>query len=400
MKHTRYFFIIVFVFINIELVAQTTLQTVDFETAGGYTTSVAEFLIGVGQYYTRLNYTTSSSSVSVPAAYTNYQGNYIFLMEDTGGPTETQTMTLPSVDITNYTSLSLKVLVAGQNNTAGSLEPNKHMSFYANINGAGEVLIGSFRGNNASYLYKDDNLNSVIDAGETTVLTNAFTEYTFNISGTGTSMVITIKCLLSTLNEEGAYDNLRVIAGGILPVELTSFTALSMKDNVQLSWQTATEVNNYGFEVERSQNGYWQKIGFVPGSGNSNSTKSYSFTDKIESTEPYLYRLKQIDNDGTFEYSSTVEVDGVPPNDFALLQNYPNPFNPSTVIAFDLPEKSDVNLTVFSSLGEEIATLLQGTVDAGRHSVSFNAEGLPSGIYFYRITAGKFTSVKKLMLVR
>ncbi|MFI5237489.1 MAG: WD40/YVTN/BNR-like repeat-containing protein, partial [Ignavibacteriales bacterium] len=148
-----------------------------------------------------------------------------------------------------------------------------------------------------------------------------------------------------------------------LPVELLSFTGHVKNDKVILNWQTKTEVNNYGFEIERKSSsvklsGNWQPIGFVEGSGNSNSTKDYSFTDNNAKYSKYSYRLKQIDTDGSFEYSYVIEVDaGDIPNEIVLEQNYPNPFNPSTKIKFALTETQNVELKVYDILGNEIAVL-------------------------------------------
>jgi hypothetical protein len=148
-------------------------------------------------------------------------------------------------------------------------------------------------------------------------------------------------------------------------------------NNVELNWETATEVNNYGFEVERKilkqvQNDSWENIGFVEGHGNSNSPKIYSYTDNtIEASGKYNYRLKQIDIDGTFEYSDVVEVNLGTPEQFELDQNFPNPFNPTTSIRFNLPMDSNVKLNVFNVLGEEVAELLNENITAGYHSVKF-----------------------------
>jgi len=167
-------------------------------------------------------------------------------------------------------------------------------------------------------------------------------------------------------------------------------------------------VNNYGFEIERTsprpspqgEGGEagrgWEKIGFVAGNGNSNSPKDYSFVDKTVLSGKYFYRLKQIDNDGQFEYSNIVEVDLGVPAEFSLAQNYPNPFNPSTTIKYQLPERSLVTLKLYDILGREVHTLINEDQSPGNYKVELNGSRFASGVYIYRITAGKFTAVKKL----
>lgn len=199
-----------------------------------------------------------------------------------------------------------------------------------------------------------------------------------------------------------------------LPVELTAFTVNLIDNAVVLNWETATEVNNYGFEVERQFQGTrnkdqetrskdedWEKIGFIEGYGNSNSPKLYSFTDKsIESAGKYLYRLKQIDIDGIFEYSSKVEVDLAYPNNYELKQNYPNPFNPSTTISYSIPNDGQVTLSIYDVLGNEVAFLVNENKTAGNYSYNFDASQLTSGIYFYTIKSGQFIETKKMLLIK
>ena len=151
----------------------------------------------------------------------------------------------------------------------------------------------------------------------------------------------------------------------------------------------------------------WEKIGFVNGNGNSNSPKSYSFLDESISpgkpayrTGRYSYRLKQIDNDGTFEFSKTIEVDLGIPTDFQLSQNYPNPFNPSTTINYNLPEAANVKLIIYNILGQEIKTLVNEFKEAGVHTINFNASELNSGLYIYKIEAGSFTQTRKMTLIK
>ncbi len=192
-----------------------------------------------------------------------------------------------------------------------------------------------------------------------------------------------------------------------LPVELSSFSASVIGAAIKLSWRTETEVNNYGFEILRQGHTStalsvtdWEKIGFVEGYGNSNSPKDYSFTDARVLSGTYSYRLKQIDIDGQFEYSKTIEVNLGAPNKYELAQNFPNPFNPNTSIKFTLPETGTVKLTVYNMLGQEIATLVNGVKEAGTHIINFDAEGLNSGIYMYRIESNGFNEVRKMTLIK
>jgi hypothetical protein len=197
-----------------------------------------------------------------------------------------------------------------------------------------------------------------------------------------------------------------------LPVELIAFSAIIKDGAVLLNWRTESEVNNYGFEVERKnpplnplRGGDFEKIGFVEGHGNSNSPKEYNFIDsEVNSAGTYSYRLKQIDNDGSYEFSKTIEVNFGSPIKFELNQNYPNPFNPSTTISFSLPESGKVILKIYNVIGKEIKTLVDGYREAGIYTVNFNAEsavgGLASGMYLYRLSTNGFTETKKLLLMK
>lgn len=191
----------------------------------------------------------------------------------------------------------------------------------------------------------------------------------------------------------------------VIPVELTSFTAKSDNNSVTLNWTTATELNNSGFQIERSNGSDYQSVGFVAGHGTSTSAHSYVFVDQNLETGTYTYRLKQVDLDGTFEYSKAVEVEVLGLREYTLDQNYPNPFNPSTTINFSLAVDSKVSLKVFNVLGQEVASLLNGQMSAGSQKVSFDASSLNSGVYFYRLEANgidgqKFSSTKKMILTK
>jgi PKD repeat protein len=205
-----------------------------------------------------------------------------------------------------------------------------------------------------------------------------------------------------------------------LPVELVSFTGSFVKDKVILKWQTETEVDNYGFEIERQVGckqsavgnppvgeASWEKIGFVEGNGNSNSPKFYSFTDNLTHTlaSTLCYRLKQIDTDGSFAYSDKIEVD-ITPASFSVEQNYPNPFNPSTTIKYSLPEKSNVVIKIYNSLGELAEVLTDEVQEAGIYTLTWNASRFASGVYFFSVEASGESSgtvqsaVKKMLLLK
>jgi hypothetical protein len=190
-----------------------------------------------------------------------------------------------------------------------------------------------------------------------------------------------------------------------VPVELESFTGKVTEGNVTLEWTTATEINNHGFEIQRSFGSEFQTIGFVDGHGTTTETQSYIFIDKNVNTGSYNYRLKQVDYNGSFEYSPVVNVDVSAPNEFSLSQNYPNPFNPNTKIDFSLAVDSKVTLNVFDVLGQQVALLVNENLEAGMHSVDFNAFAMNSGIYLYKLNSenaeGKnFISTKKMILMK
>jgi hypothetical protein len=187
---------------------------------------------------------------------------------------------------------------------------------------------------------------------------------------------------------------------GPTPVELVSFNAKVRNNVVFLDWRTATEVNNYGFEVERSfDSKNWAKVGFVNGHGNSNSPKEYFFEDSKLSNNSYQYRLRQVDNDGSFAFSNIVSVSlNQVPDNFALYQNYPNPFNPTTSIKYTIAEESFVSIKVYSIIGSEIATLVNEKLSAGSYEINFDASSLSSGAYIYKIQAGNFSETKKMIL--
>jgi hypothetical protein len=193
-----------------------------------------------------------------------------------------------------------------------------------------------------------------------------------------------------------------------LPVELANFSVKAKSRNANLTWETKTEVDNSGFEVQRKDiKGEWTKLAFVEGNGTSNSPKYYSFEDKKLTSGKFTYRLKQIDNNGSTDFSDEIEIFIDLPTEFALSQNYPNPFNPSTKIDYQLATDSRVNIELYSITGERVVILMSEEQQAGYYSMMVDAfkHQLASGIYIYRMiatdAAGKnFIATKKLVLIK
>jgi len=186
-----------------------------------------------------------------------------------------------------------------------------------------------------------------------------------------------------------------------VPVELTMFSGTYINGTIQLEWETATEINNSGFDIERRfENTSFEKIGFVAGSGSTTVETHYSFTDENPLVGNNYYRLKQIDFSGEFAYSDEimVEVNGLA--DFQLFQNFPNPFNPSTKIQFSVPQQSDVIITLHDMLGRELKLLFNDKVDAGMQEFVVDAGNLASGVYLVRMITKAFNKTIKISLLK
>jgi hypothetical protein len=257
----------------------------------------------------------------------------------------------------------------------------------------------------------------IINPGDTAGVAMLFTGAGPRYFGTGTPpyevysntglTLVTGDVRSAPFTPSGSFFTSRALVGeihydAVVPVELASFTASVNENTVELSWITATEVNNSGFNVERkTQNTEWENIGFVEGHGTTTETQSYSFIDRGLISGSYSYRLKQVDFDGTFIYhelAENIEIGTI--KTYALEQNYPNPFNPATIINYQIPVEGQVSLKVYDMLGNEVATLVNEMKTAGEHQVEFNAGAIASGIYFYRLQAGSFVETKRMMLMK
>ncbi len=185
-----------------------------------------------------------------------------------------------------------------------------------------------------------------------------------------------------------------------LPVELTNFVAQSVNNTIVLNWETGTETNNRGFEIEKYENAKWNKIGFLKGKGTTSEISKYSFIDKNINQNFIKYRIKQIDLNGSYSYSNEVEINKNYVSKYELRRNYPNPFNPVTTITYTLPQAGNVELKIYNSLGQKVAQLVNKQMQAGSYKVTWDAQNEPSGIYFYKITVNRFSQVSKMVLMK
>ena len=199
----------------------------------------------------------------------------------------------------------------------------------------------------------------------------------------------------------GNFSIVRLTTDDPIPVELTAFSASVSGNDVILEWITATEINNLGFEVERkSLNSAYEMVGYVSGAGSITEQRYYTFIDSKISNGIYTYRLKQIDFEGSFEYSNEVEIEVIAPSVYILEQNYPNPFNPSTNINFSIAKAGKVKIAIYNLLGQEVKLLLNEFKEVGPHTITFDASSLTSGSYFYTLETSQFRQTKKMLLAK
>jgi len=304
---------------------------------------------------------------------------------------------------------------AGYFNQLSTWDPNPQqwgVEVYFDVGGTGRIIADV----TTNFTWQEDTWQQVVvevdldspthDAtiwfGSTDPLTMLYT-WDWTRGGTYTNQIDANDYFGATADDEMYIDDVYFdnTMPPIIPVELTSFTAISNNGVVELNWRTATEVNNQGFEVQRkAETSEYTTIGFVQGSGTTTEPMNYSYTDNTVETGSYTYRLKQIDFDGTFAYSPQVEVDVTAPLTFNLEQNYPNPFNPSTNIRYSVPEAGNITLAVYNVVGEEVAVLANGYTEAGSFDVTFDASNLPSGVYLYKLQSDNSVQTKKMLLLK
>ena len=305
------------------------------------------------------------NSANVLISYSNYNINRLWYTTNSG---------------TSWTNV--------EGNMAGANAPSVRAVKMFTISSVPHYFIGTSTG-----VYFTIALN-----GASTTWTQEAVSSIGNVVVTGLDYRASDKMLVVATHGRGVF---QTAIDAPLPVELTAFGGMYINGKVDLYWKTATEKNNYGFEIQRADGSKnWKKIAFVAGAGNSNAPKDYNYSDFNPSTSEVFYRLKQIDNDGTFEYSSEIKVNLEIPTEYALEQNYPNPFNPSTKISFSVPTAGNVTITLYDINGQVVGEIVNGLYAAGKHTVNFFGTGLSSGVYFYRITAGKFVQTRKLVLMK
>jgi hypothetical protein len=244
------------------------------------------------------------------------------------------------------------------------------------------------------FLSTDSGKTWIQKGGNITLLDTNFTNYQINF--TGGNATSKIKISAKNINKNRFFLDDVMLSDNALPITLESFIGSVVNNNVNLTWKTGSETNNSGFEVYRND----QKIGFITGKGTTNEEQSYSYSDKNLQPGKYSYKLKQVDYNGNFEYYNlSNQVVITAPKKFTVGQNYPNPFNPVTKIAYSIPMDSKVTIKIFDVLGREVYSLDQQQL-AGYHDFPFDASNFSSGIYFYKITAGDFTAIKKMLFIK
>jgi hypothetical protein len=282
----------------------------------------------------------------------------------------------------------------------------------------GTALTGNSNNSIKRYYTINPSTNSGLNAtlvfkyDDRTAELNSLTESTlqlFKSTDAGSTWTLgagTLDATANTITLNGITDFSMWTAGSStspLPVELTSLTASVSGRDIALAWKTATEVNVSKFVVERSLNGKWSTAGDVAAFGNSSSPRNYSFVDKNLAVGKYTYRLKMVDNDGTYEYSTIMATAEVSvPTEFSVAQNYPNPFNPGTMVSFELPNDAQVVVELYAVTGSKIATVSNSHLNAGYNSfyLSMSKYNLPSGAYFYKVTASESGTGKTYSQIR
>jgi hypothetical protein len=405
------------------------LSKVNFTTLylnGGIITSSASNPLVMG-WWTGTTVTSGTVSPTAPGSSTSYvDGPMAFLYATAGGATSktlpigkggiyrpfTLALTQSAATLSTYTieMFNAAPLANAFPGTLNSVEPytaSKVRYYTITETGGGSAFtLGSVK---LSYDIDD----AVSDAGNLRIVqgTIAGGGTWVDLGGLGTGSPTGTIISTNAFNDlNNTVFTLANNLGGTnpLPVELSSFSTNNNGRNIQLNWSTKTEKNSDRFDIQRSSVGNlnWAVVGSVKAAVLSNSTKNYSYSDTKLQSGKYHYRLKMIDNDGKFSYSSVEAAEVAIPKDFAVSQNYPNPFNPSTKIDYQVPVDAKVVMEVYNIAGQRVSELVNQEQSAGYYTVDFGASKLSSGVYIYRlsasdkVTGNNFSSIKKMMLLK
>lgn len=333
--------------------------------------------------------TTTSSFVSAPASITespsgNYTANATMDLKYTG------TITLPQSVLGASLEYDLKWDIEDNWDYAQIQISTNNGSTWTAVQGSYTNLASGTFQPPGQHLYDGTNTSWVHEVIDLVPYLGQTIKFRFYFRSDG------------SLQKDGIYlDNITVKQLTSTPVELAGFTAKSTDDGVLLSWQTGSELNNRGFAVERKLNNEtWIQLSLINGKGTTAEPSSYAWLDNAPVAGMNEYRLKQYDYDGTMTVYGPVSVNYEPYMSYNLEQNYPNPFNPSTKIMFSIPEQEKVVLKVYDASGSMVQELINTVMEKGRHEVDFNASGLATGVYYYRLSSGDYTKVRSMILMK
>ena len=327
-------------------------------------------------------------------------------IDDGGVQTSTGIVTIPAIDISTFATpvvgLSLGALDSEPNFDNYEAADGDGIEIYATVDGGARTLIGAFAppalgggGNpDAGDLYEDTDFDGV---GDGTRLTTTLADFFYGVS-TGNSLTLEIETTSSDSFEPIVLDNVRV--GHNIPVELIAFDAQVSGRDVLLRWETASETNNAGFEVQMLWGETWNALGFVEGHGTTTEAQQYSYsTELLPGT--YSFRLKQIDFDGQFEYFGNVEATVGTPSTHLLSAVYPNPFNPQASFDLAVAQTQHVSVELFNVLGQRVATLFDATMEAdANQTFTIDGAGLATGPYVVRVTGERFAESRTVTLLK
>jgi hypothetical protein len=337
------------------------------------------------------------------------------VMFPVGTASQSRTVTITRTNVTTGGSLTAKFVASdpGNNNTSNITDGAYLVDRFTN-QGYWEITKntadGTFAGN-YNLDMETSGFSGINDITKLRIIKRPDANSSWVLEGTHTNGISTTvkRAGLSNFSQFtlGGNSTDNPLSDSPLPVSLSSFTSSVKLNSVTLSWSTASELNNKGFEIERKEANStdYAKVGFVDGNGTTNQVKNYSFTDSKLNAGKYSYRIKQIDFNGNFEYfslNSGIEIGA--PKKFTLSQNYPNPFNPSTKIDYEIPADSKVSISIYDISGKEVQQVVNAQQKAGYYTAQFNASQLSSGTYFYKLTVnnanGSEVLTKKMTLIK